>query len=239
MKWMMIAGGVGLMSTMPVRAETPKKAKPESLKAWQDSRFGMFIHWGPVSLTEKEISWSRANSNKQCPNKGPAPVEVYDNLYKRFNPIKFNAKEWVSIARAAGMQYMVLTVKHCDGFLLWNSKVSDYNITNTPFERDVAVELAKACHDAGMKIGWYFSPPDWRDPDCRNEKNAEFVRRMQAELKELLSNYGVIDILWFDWDGLPVPWDQKHTYAMIRKLQPGISNEIHGIPPSARHRHPA
>ena len=203
-------------------AEPPQKAKPESLLRWRAARVGMFIHWGPVSLKETEISWSRANSNPQCPNKGPIPVAVYDNLYKEFNPTKFNAQQWVAIARAAGMKYMVLTAKHCDGFLLWDSKVDDYNIVHTPFRRDVCAELAKAAHAAGMGIGWYYSPMDWRDPDCRNEKNAAFVKRMQAELTELLTNYGPIDLLWFDTDGGSAPWDQEHTYALVRKLQPGI-----------------
>jgi alpha-L-fucosidase len=203
-------------------ANPPEKAKPESLQSWREARFGMFIHWGPVSLTEKEISWSRANSNSKCPNKGPTPVEVYDHLYERFNPTGFNAKEWVAIAKASGMKYIILTAKHCDGFLLWDSKADDYNIMHTPFKHDVCAELAKAAHEAGMKIGWYYSPMDWRDPDCRNEKNNEFVRRMQAELKELLSNYGKIDIMWFDCDGCSNPWDQENTYALVRKLQPGI-----------------
>jgi alpha-L-fucosidase len=211
-----------LLALASASAETPQKAKPESLQAWREARFGMFIHWGPVSLTEGEISWSRANSNPKCPNKGATPVAVYDNLYKRFDPVKFDAKEWVAIAQAAGMKYMVLTAKHCDGFLLWDSKVDDYNIMHTPFKRDVCSELAKAAHDAGMKIGWYYSPMDWRDPDCRNEKNAEFVKRMQAELTELLSNYGKIDLLWFDCDGGASPWDQATTYALVRRLQPGI-----------------
>ncbi|MCX7047202.1 MAG: alpha-L-fucosidase [Candidatus Sumerlaeota bacterium] len=211
-----------LLALVSANAETPQKAKPESLQAWRDARFGMFILWGPVSLTGKEISWSRANSNPQCPNHGPTPIEVYDNLYKQFDPVKFDAKEWVAIAKAAGMKYMILTAKHCDGFLLWDSKVDDYNIMRTPFKRDVCAELAKAAHEAGMKIGWYFSPMDWRDPDCRNAKNAEFVKRMQGELTELLSNYGKIDILWFDGDGRPKPWDQQNTYALTRRLQPDI-----------------
>jgi len=189
---------------------------------WRKARFGMFIHWGPISLKGAEISWSRANSNPQCPNNGPIPVAEYDNLYKRFNPTKFNARQWVAIAKAAGMKYMVLTAKHCDGFLLWDSKVDDYNIMHTPFKRDVCAELAQAAHAAGMRIGWYFSPMDWRDPDCRNAKNAEFVKRMQAELKELLTNYGKIDLLWFDTDGRSSPWDQERTYALVRKLQPHI-----------------
>ena len=199
-----------------------KQAREARLAWWRDARFGMFIHWGPVSLKGTEISWSRANSNPACPNKGPIPVEVYDNLYKQFNPVKFDAKGWVGLAQSAGMKYMVLTAKHCDGFLLWDSKVDDYNIMHTPFKRDVCAELAKAAHDAGMKLSWYFSPMDWRDPDCRTANNAEFVKRMQGELTELLSNYGKIDILWFDHDGRSKPWDQQNTYALVRRLQPDI-----------------
>ncbi len=199
-----------------------QKPAANRLKWWSDARFGMFIHWGPVSLSGQEISWARANTNPKCPNNGPIPAEEYDNFYKRFNPTKFNAKEWVRIAKDAGMKYMVLTAKHCDGFLLWDSKASDYNIMNTPFKRDVCAELAKACHEAGMKIGWYFSPMDWKDPDCRNEKNAEFVKRMQLELRELLSKYGKIDLLWFDTDGCPAVWDQAATYKLVKELQPNI-----------------
>jgi len=182
----------------------------------------MFIHWGPVSLKGTEISWSRANSNPACPNKGPIPVEVYDNLYKQFNPTKFDAKGWVGLAQAAGMKYMVLTAKHCDGFCLWPTKTIDYHIGNTPFGRDVCGELAKAAHDAGMGIGWYYSPMDWRDPDCRSERNAAYVNRMQGQIKELLTNYGPIDLCWFDWDGREPLYDQPRTYALVRKLQPKI-----------------
>jgi alpha-L-fucosidase len=116
----------------------------------------MFIHWGPVSLTGLEISWSRANSNPKCPNKGPTPIEVYDHLYQKFNPVQFDAREWVATARAAGMKYMVLTAKHCDGFLLWHSQADGYNIAKTPFQRDVCGELAKAAHDEGMRLGGTF-----------------------------------------------------------------------------------
>ncbi|HZC22027.1 MAG TPA: alpha-L-fucosidase, partial [Candidatus Binatia bacterium] len=92
---------------------------PERLRWWAEARFGMFIHYGPVTLTGQEISWSRANSNPHCPNKGPIPVEVYDNLYKEFNPMQFHASDWTGAAKSAGMKYVVLTAKHCDGFLLW------------------------------------------------------------------------------------------------------------------------
>lgn len=189
---------------------------------WREARFGMFIHWGPVTLTGQEISWSRSNSNTNCPNHGPTPVEVYDNLYKKFNPVDFQAAEWVGIAKAAGMKYMVLTAKHGDGFLLWDSKVDGYNIGATPFHRDVCAELAKAAHSQGMKIGWYFSPMDWRDPDCRSAQNGRFTQKMQSELRELLSNYGKIDLLWFDMDFMPAAWDPANTYKLVKKLQPKI-----------------
>jgi alpha-L-fucosidase len=206
----------------PRRDGPSPRPYPERLRWWGEARFGMFIHWGPVSLKGTEISWSRANSNPKCPNRGPIPVEVYDNLYKEFNPTKFDAQQWVAVAKAAGMKYMVLTAKHCDGFLLWDSKASDYNIMHTPFRRDVCGELAKAAHEQGMRIGWYFSPMDWRDPDCRSAQNDRFVAKMQAELGELLGNYGRIDLLWFDTDGCPAPWDQERTYALVKRLQPEI-----------------
>ncbi len=206
----------------PATAAAPPAPYPPRMQWWGEARFGMFIHWGPVSLTGAEISWSRANSNPQCPNNGPIPVEVYDNLYKQFNPTRFDADEWVAIARAAGMKYMVFTAKHCDGFLLWDSKVSDYNIMQSAFKRDVCAELAAAAHAQGLRLGWYFSPMDWRDPDCRSEHNDRFVARMQAELRELLGNYGKIDLLWFDADGKSAPWDQAATYALVKRLQPEI-----------------
>jgi alpha-L-fucosidase len=198
------------------------KKNQAAFKEWQDMHFGMFIHWGPVSLKGTEISWSRGGERRGIEGKGEIPVEIYDNLYQQFNPVKFNAQEWVSIARAAGMEYMVLTAKHCDGFCLWRSQVDDYNIGRTPFKRDVCGELAAAAHKGGMKIGWYYSPMDWRDPECRTDRNAAYVSRMQGHLRELLSNYGPIDILWFDTDGGPAPWDQEKTYGIVRSLQPNI-----------------
>jgi len=199
----------------------------------------MFIHWGPSSLSGKEISWSRAKSNPNSPNKGPTPVEVYDNLYKQFHPEKFNADEWVATVKAAGMKYVVLTAKHCDGFLLWNSKTLDYNIMNTPFGRDVVKELSVAAKKAGIPFCVYFAPGDWRDPDCRNpQTNAKFVERMHAQITELLTKYGKIPLIWFDFDGYPNPSDPKETATLARKLQPGIimtnrlealhSDESHG-----------
>lgn len=216
---------LGLQGAEPAAPAAPAalpRPYPARLAWWGEARFGMFIHWGPVSLRGTEISWSRANTNPKCPNRGPIPAAVYDNLYKDFNPTGFDAQAWVALAKAAGMQYVVLTAKHCDGFLLWDSKVSDYNIMHTPFKRDVCAELARAAHDQGLRLGWYFSPMDWRDPDCRSANNDRFVATLQAELRELLGNYGRIDLLWFDYDGGDAVWDQAKTYALVRQLQPGI-----------------
>lgn len=175
---------------------------------------------GIASQRADRLAWWRANSNPRCPNKGPTPVEVYDNLYKTFDPTYFNAADWAGIAKAAGMKYVVLTAKHCDGFLLWDSKVDGYNIMATPFKRDLCGELAKAVRKDGLRLGWYFSQMDWRDPDFRTVRNAAFVTRMQGELSELLKNYGPVDVMWFDWDGREPLYDQANTYAIVKKLQP-------------------
>jgi alpha-L-fucosidase len=204
-----------------IPAETPE-ARSARLAWWREARLGLFIHWGPVSLKGTEISWSRANSNPRCPNKGSIPVEVYDNLYKQFNPTLFNADDWIAIARQAGMKYAVLTAKHCDGFLLWHSKVDPYNISATPFKRDICAEFAEAARKQGLKVGWYFSPMDWRDPDFRTERNAAFLARMQGEIRELLGNYGRIDLMWFDHDGREAVYDQANTCAILKQLQPNI-----------------
>ena len=209
--WQALAGTV----------ESPAERQAR-MKWWREGRFGMFIHYGPVTLTGQEISWSRANSNTNCPNNGPTPVEVYDNLYKKFNPTNFNAANWTGLARAAGMKYVVLTAKHCDGFLLWASKADAYNVTATPFKRDLCAELAEAVSKDRLRLGWYFSPMDWRDPDFRTERNAAFMTRMQSELRELLNNYGRIDVMWFDWDGRAPLYDQANTYALVKKSQPKI-----------------
>ncbi len=217
---------VALSTTLFARQDTTRLESPQQktdrIRWWREGRFGMFIHWGPVSLEGTEISWSRGGERRGIEGKGEIPVEVYDNLYRKFNPVQFNAKEWVSIARSAGMKYMVLTAKHCDGFCLWRSKVDDYNIGNSPFQRDVCGELASAAHEAGMRIGWYYSPMDWRDPDCRTERNDIYVKKMQGHLRELLGSYGRIDLLWFDADGGPIPWDQDRTYGIVRELQPQL-----------------
>lgn len=200
----------------------------ERLKWWQDSKMGLFIHWGPVSLIGKEISWSRQEYG----------ADKYDALYKRFNPKQFNAKEWVALAKASGMKYIVLTAKHHDGFCLFETKTTDYNIMNTPFGRDVCKELAQAAHEANMPICWYFSVADWKDPDCRNPKtNDVFSERVLNQVSELLTNYGKISLLWIDFEGWPSPVTPKKVFDLARKLQPEIiiNNRLEPFTPDESH----
>jgi alpha-L-fucosidase len=190
---------------------------------WRAKRFGMFIHWGPVSLTGKEIGWSRGKET---------PIEKYDNLYKIFNPTKFNADEWVTIAKAAGMRYIVLTTKHHDGFCLWDTKLTDYNIMNTPFKRDVVKELAEACKKQGIEFGAYYSTCDWYHPDfpltspggnVRREKSDidSYNKYLLGQIEELITKYGPLITIWNDvpqeFKGRGVP-----TINLVRKLQPDI-----------------
>lgn len=205
----LVSGLQGQVSSGDVAS---KFNKPK-LQWWQDARFGMFIHWGPVSLTGGEISWSREKYG----------IQKYDSLYLRFNPVNFNPDKWVSIAKNAGMKYMVFTAKHHDGFCMWDTKTTNYNISNSPFGRDVCKELAAAAHRANMPICWYFSPADWKDEDCRNtQTNDIFVSRVLEQLRELLTNYGKIDLLWIDYEGSPSPVQPKLIYDLANKLQPGI-----------------
>jgi len=213
-----------LLGASSLFAQDIVPASPAAIKNWQDARFGMFIHWGPVSLTGQEIGWSRGKQT---------PIEEYDNLYKQFNPTKFNADEWVAVAKAAGMKYMVLTTKHHDGFCLWHTKQTDYNIMNTPFKRDVVKELAEACKKGGIAFGTYYSTCDWHHPAFPLGSPAGKSRKpnpdlkaydayLQAQVTELVKNYGPLFTMWFD-----VPQSYDGTYGipmvnMLRKLQPDI-----------------
>ena len=134
---------------------------------WRKARFGVFIHWDPVSIVGTEISWSRMAPRRGCPisEKGSVPRIVYDNLYKMFNPTRFNPSKWVAIARSAGMRYIVFTAMHCDGFCMFNTRYTNYNIMHTPFGKDICARLAAACHKADMPVGWYYSPMNWYDPE--------------------------------------------------------------------------
>ena len=225
--WWMTGGllAFGLLATARLQAADEPWRQPDqaAMQRWQAMRFGMFIHWGPVSLTGHEIGWSRGDQT---------PVEKYDSLYKEFNPTKFNADEWVAVAKAAGMKYMVLTAKHHDGFCLWDTRQTDYNIMRSPFRRDVVQELAKACKRAGMAFGTYYSVCDWHHPDFPLTSPGGKVKREQcdldaynryllAQIKELIVNAGPLITIWND---VPQMFKGRgvETIKLARTLQPDI-----------------
>jgi alpha-L-fucosidase len=199
------------------------KADPSAVARWQALRFGMFIHWGPVSLTGQEIGWSRG---------AQTPIEVYDHLYQQFNPTNFNADDWVRVAKAAGMKYVVFTTKHHDGFCMWNTGQTDFNIMHSPFHRDVVKELAAACRKAGLGFGTYYSTCDWHHPDFpltspggtvkREKSNLEaYNQYLLAQISELITNYGPLVSLWCD---VPQMFEGRgaNTIKLARRLQPDI-----------------
>jgi len=204
----------------------------EHMDWWRAARFGMFVHWGPVSLKGTEIGWSRGGERRGREGTGEIPVDVYDNLYKEFNPVKFDAAEWAQIAKDAGMKYLVFTSKHHDGFCMFDSALTEYKIANSPFKRDVVGELADAFRDAGLKVGYYYSPVDWHHPDYRTEFHGRYIQYLHGQLRELCTNYGKIDIIWFDGlGGTAQDWDSERLLLMIRQLQPGIIiNNRAGLP---------
>ncbi len=134
------------------------KTSVEALKRWQDMRVGMCVHWGPSSLSGREIGWSRGTS---------VPVAVYDSLYLRFDPVRFDADEWCRLMKRWGMRYLSPTAKHHDGFSIWRSDYSDYDMENTPSGRDLMAELKEACDRHGIVLGAYYSIIDWYHPDWK------------------------------------------------------------------------
>ena len=183
----------------------------QQLQWWKAQRFGLFIHWGPVSIKGEEISWSRGNQ---------IPTNVYDTLYKLFNPTGFNAGQWVKIAQDAGMRYMVFVTKHHDGFCEFNSALTNYKITSPqcPFRRDVTKELADSCHKAGLGFGVYYSPTDWY---VGNNGSAAYLTYYTNQVvDELLSNYGRIEVVW--WDLAAIGADPTTLLNRMRQKQPWV-----------------
>jgi len=211
-----------------IRSVNPRPASPEQMKWFSDARYGLFIHWGPGCLSGKDLSWSRrgprpGDQTGHYEEEKTVPQDVYDNYYKLFNPTKFDARQWVKMAQDAGMNYIVFTSKHHDGFSNFHTKFSDYNIANTPFKRDIVKELADACHQAGMRFGIYYSVRDWYHPDYLKGDNSKYREFYTGQLNELLTNYGKIDLLWFDSTfGADVLWDFQGVLKMIFRLQPDI-----------------
>ncbi len=210
------------------QTETPEQ-RDARMKWWTEARFGMFIHWDISSLAGTEISWSRKAARPlEVPDNGGGPAgaghdEVYDNLYKKFDPVKFDALAWVRLAKAAGMKYIVFTAKHHGGFCMWDTKLTDYSIMHTPFHRDVVRELADACHKEGIRFGIYYSPRDWHHPDYGIGDDSKYLEYMKGQLTELLTHYGKVDVVWFDSFGVGDSfkfWHADEVLALVRKLQP-------------------
>jgi alpha-L-fucosidase len=225
-----------LFCPLSVRSETSvatpldeTAAQREARTAWwRAARFGMFVHWDMSSVAGTEISWSRKGSKPLDITGNPAGyVEdpVYDNLYKKFDPEKFDANAWVGLAKSAGMKYIVFTAKHHGGFCMWDTKLTDYSIMHTPYGRDVLRQIADACHAQNMRFGIYYSPRDWHEPDYGIGDNQKYVDYLNGQLRELLTNYGKVDVLWFDSYGHGDAvkfWQIPKTYALIKSLQPQV-----------------
>lgn len=216
--------------------EAFRRASEAEMQWWRDAKFGMFIHWGPAAIGGGDISWCRLGPERRGDHQFVAepriPADVYDNLYRRFHPKRFDAREWVGIAQAAGMRYMVLTAKHHDGFCLWDTRLGGHRVTapDCPCGVDVVRELADACHAAGMRLGLYYSARDWYHPDYLTAEHARYLAYYHGQLLELLCDYSRIDVLWFDHiGGEHALWDPDLVLRTARMLQPGIliNNRLH------------
>ena len=206
--------------------------------AWfRDAKFGVLITWGPVSIKGTEIGFSRANEPPGEVGGKPGTISAneYDGLYKQFSPTDFDAKEWVGLFRDAGTRYVVFMTRASDGFCMFDTKLADYKITKSPIGRDLTAEIVKACHEVRMPVGFYYSPGDCRYPPpafpSENHQRC-FIPSFHSQVRELCSNYGKIDLLWFD--GVPNDpkfWGSNDLFRMIRQLQPAIViNDRAGLP---------
>jgi len=243
-------------------AQTPKwrdksLASQRRLDWWRDSRFGMFVHWDPSSVGATEISWSKQfyedtgehlmDNPRPSPElfnvhehkfwldwfKPAMPRSVYDHLYKSFYPGMFDADEFVGIAKKAGMKYLVQVSKHHNGFCMWNTRHTDYNVMNSPFKRDILGEMASACERAGIEFGIYYSQRDWHHPDYGPQRMSKYNEYMHNQIRELLTNYRNIRLIFFDCEQY-YPWqmwEADKMFRMIYELRPDIViNNRCGVP---------
>lgn len=229
------------LMTVPLAAQTYQPA-PENLRArewFRDAKFGMFVHWGVYSVLG-DGEWVMHNRKMT--------IAEYEKLAAKFNPTEFNAAEWVALAKEAGMRYITFTSKHHDGFAMWGTKQSRWNIVDaTPYGKDVIKMLAEECQKQGIKLFLYHSHLDWHHPDYfprgrtgqhsgRPESGNwyRYLDYLDAQLEELLTNYGPIGGIWFDgfWDKPDADWRLQKTYSLIHRLQPAalIGNNHHRRP---------
>lgn len=222
-------------------AYQPSPANLEARRWFQDAKFGLFVHWGVYSILS-DGEWVMNNRK--------IPATDYEKLPAQFNPIEFSAQEWVALAKAAGMKYITITSKHHDGFAMFDSKLTDWDIVDrTPYRQDVIKALAEECRRQGIKLFFYHSQLDWHHPDYyprgRTGQDAgradggewfKYLDFMDGQLKELLTNYGEIGGIWFDgmWDRPQADWRLERTYKLIHDLQPqALVGSNHHLKPFA------
>jgi alpha-L-fucosidase len=223
----------------------------ERMAWWRDASFGMFIHWGAYAVPGGARNGEVCRGGAEwIMDKLDYTIDDYEkDVVAKFNPVKFNADEWVAMAKDAGMKYIVLTSKHHDGFCLWDSKITDYDIMEaSPFKRDIVSELAEACERGGIKFCFYHSIVDWHHPQAQaplypnynagqkdqSVVNPEFPKYyenyLKPQVKELLTNYGDIGVVWFDGDWIADYTTEmgKEFYDYIREIQPNtiINNRV-------------
>ena len=202
----------------PTRADQDRARR---LQWWHDARFGMFIHWG---------LYSQLGRHEWVMNRERIPLKEYEQLADSWQVKRRPAREWARLAKKAGMKYMVMTTKHHEGFCLWDSQMTDYNAAQRGPKRDLVREYVEACREFDLKIGFYYSLMDWHHPDgarCAKDEKARrrFLDFTQGCVRELNSNYGEIDIMWYDvsWPlSSPDAWESRKMNRMVRRLQPGI-----------------
>lgn len=211
----------------------------QAIKRYSNWKFGMFIHWGQFSVASVEASWPIMRPSKEF----PITQDAYVSLNKQFNPTQFNPDSWVDLAKQAGMRYMVFTTKHHDGFCMFDTSYTDYKITNTPYKKDVVAMLAEATQKAKMPFGLYYSPPDMHHPDYRDTTkpvstnwNGEptrsvwpiYLHYMELQLRELLTRYGDVVLVWFDGLFDQRKYDGYRMQRVIHELQPRtlINNRV-------------
>lgn len=234
-----LAGAAASSLALPAAPYQPSEANLKAREWFQNAKFGLFVHWGVYSVLGKG-EWVMNNDKMNAAD--------YQKLATRFNPVKFNAAEWVATAKNAGQKYITITSKHHDGFAMWGTKQSKWNIVDaTPYAKDPLQMLAAECRNQGVKLFFYHSHLDWTHPDyfprgrtgqaSGRAKSGDFNRYldfMDAQLTELLTNYGEIGGIWFDgiWDRKDADWRLRKTYDLIHKLQPQalIGNNHHLAP---------
>jgi alpha-L-fucosidase len=213
------------------------------MRSWfETARFGMFVHWGHPSQRGLELSWPMAGGLAALPQCQDVPVEDYQRSATTFDPRPASAREWARWAKRLGMQYAILTTKHHDGYAMFDTALSEFSVVRSPYGKDIVREFVDAVRAEGLRVGLYFSLSDWHHPDYPAMTDADrpylfgqgrqptaagwerFVQFMHGQVRELLTSYGPIDVLWFDggWERSPEQWRSRELRDLIRSLQPEV-----------------